>query len=347
MRFSNFGLFSAIGLAVGDDTYHFSGNPYQDSSNLANNAGHIHVMTTKYDKRLPNYSLPEGIPNPPMVGQYIYPEKSGKYPFFLWLGGFYSEMPGVGYTDMLSRFAQKGFVIGLNAHGPNFKKRQNYTLWEEQLSWHFDYAQDLMNYEMEVNAAADPDNNSPLDIEIDFSNIVVGCHSSGCDIQKYFANEKDELFKGYWFLDPVIMPIGDAADLLYQTVVTTSPVAIESSELCQGCCLNHVSNEPLIEAITSETLKIYQEEMHAGHCSPLDHAFALMCGVAMCNAEKKYNTERYLDKIHGCDVGHVTAFFTDSIFDDASMRGYYQDVGKYCRDYFIDEAQVCEGPYCL
>lgn len=345
MRHPQFCL-ATLGL-ISAQTFHFQGNPYKDSSNVADTAFHQHLLTqrmeTHFQRVFDNFTSADqytATGYPPMVGQYIYPEKSGKYPFFLWIGGLYSEIQAQAYSDILGRFAKKGFVIGVNTHAPDFRKRQNYTLWDEMLTWHFENAQKFLDHNRNQDEGG-------YEIEIDFDNIVVGCHSSGCELQKYFMNTKDQLFKGYWFLDPVLMPAGEGLEILNHAVTTDNFVAIESTELCETCCFNHVANQPLMESINTSTLKLFQFEKHAGHCTSLNQAYALLCGKVMCNAEARYQTKNYLNKVHGCDVGHTTAFFADAMFNDASMRDYYQHVDNYCRDFMDSSQQTCSGSHCL
>lgn len=276
---------------------------------------------------------------PPLYSHFFFPDKPGTYPFFFFIPGLYGDIPAYAYSNLLESFAKKGFVVGVAGHIPDARIKQDYDLWMETFDWFLSEGNKIFKQK-------------GYDIQIDFEKIVMGSHSSACELHKYLSNEvvPQNIIKGHWYLDPVFEMKSDYVknEILMKNVETTAHVKIQESELCEICCLGHKSTNPLWEVHPFSDIKFFQRTLHCGHCSPLNHDMAMGCTM-MCNVDHHYNTASYLEKIRNCEVGHMTAFFTDALYGDEGMRKYYMNVMDYCGlDEFIEDgSQMCEGKYCL
>ena len=307
-------------------TFKFSGNPYSSRTDLSRTVGKVRTQEDDNEAS-------------PFFTDYVFPEQRGKYPFFLFLTGFYGMAPEFTYDEMLSDFAKKGWIIAASTTLNHREDKKNETVWDDMWDWHLEHAQHVISEGDRHN------------IEIDFDRIVLGCQSAGCETLKYFANTKTDKISAFWMLDPVPMLNDAGKETVYHEVTSSAAVMIESTEFCGPCCIGKWANEPLFNSFVSSDVKMFEDQLHTGHCSCLNTLDAKMCGF-MCNAgeedDEHYNGRNYLRKVHACDAGKVTAFFADALWNDSKMRDYYQNSNEHCGIEVVDElTRKCQGPKCL
>ena len=313
-------------------TYRFTGNPYRSTTDVARSANLISYNQTRSSN------------NPPPFGtEFYYPEKDGVYPLVIFLGGVYGLVPGNIYDEYLSALSRKGFVIASSTAVGHMRDMKEMEIWNHQFDWNVVNANTLLQEFAEESSHLSP---KQLDIEIDPTKIMVACQSAGCEVLKYLANEKTDYVLAYHMLDPVPGLGQSSQEIVNHQVVTSAGVMIQSTEFCGPCCLNKWANQPIWDAFTSNDVKMFEDQLHTGHCSCLDVASAKACSF-VCNAEEEYMTLPYLKKVHTCDTAKATAFFTDAIWNDSSMRTYYQESNKHCDVELVDpDTMRCQGPKC-
>merc|ERR1712168_716360 len=308
----------SILLTVSCQTYQMDGNPYSKKTDITSKV--IRARTTPLHDR-PRY----------LAVDSFYPNKPGKYPLILWLGGMFSIFPDFIYQDVLESLAKKGFVVTYMITG---QARSNMTRWDDLLDWTLD------------NVDATVYKNSTGTVQVDTTNIALVCHSSGCDMLKYWMINRPSLVKSFLFLDPVL-----GEDTLIQEYTETNAlVTFESSQLCSRCCMWNKDLPELRANINSNVLNFYSIANNMGHCSMLNYLDVQLClKTKFCKEDEDWSTIAKVSNYHKCFIGKQSAYFTDAFFNRPNMRTYYQEADKYCTSYqyTVAGSVECEGNLCI
>lgn len=210
-------MLAAVAALASSETIKYSGNPYNSRSDVAKIAN-----TVRFSKN----------DGSPLFGDIIFPDAAGTYPLVYFIGGLYGVIPEFEYSDIIKQMANKGYIFVY----PTSLVDKNVDDWVGTYNWAVENINQIIT---------DPSrNNTRPDISVDVTRQVTLSHSSGCEIAKAMANLYPTLFNGHYFMDPVL---GDR-DILLETVISNSPVNIDSTEWCKRCCTWHNANDPLWSA---------------------------------------------------------------------------------------------------
>lgn len=310
--------------AVSAATHHFKGDPYNDRSDISRRTNSVRYRSGETDEDSPHR------------GMFVYPNERGTYPLITVLGGMYGVVPEFGYEDIIDDLVRKGFVV---MYSWSFLD-DNTTHWETQFHWE----------QQNVNEILDDATRNLNHVQVDLTKQATWCNSAGCEIAKFYAHEYVEFFSAHYFFDPVLKD----REIQREEIVTRALIAIDSTELCERCCLGKKDIEPLWNDFKSNDVKILETVNHAGHCSPLNTLEAKLCSrINFCVMDDDYNTSLKLGRLHNCTNAKMVAMYTDAFFNDPEMRDYYVNVNNHCSggDYSPGydaevDATRCLGPNC-
>lgn len=313
------------------ETFHFKGNPYSALSDVSRDT--IRINVPKYFRDHQNATITIPRPDYKISGDFYLPNKPGKYPVINWVGGMYSVFPKFLYTDIIEKMTKKGFIVIYNCGLGAF---ENSDKWLNQLDWDNTYANQIIQ---------DYTNGT---ITADFTKYNSFCHSSGCWNLKIYSMVYPDLFSSYYYSDPVINnsynDTETGLDIYSAKILTNGLLTVDNTEACGRCCVWQRDNQMILDSYPNANLRIAEQLDGVGHCTMLTYFNYNLCKkTKFCKTPKASLSE--VRKYHSCTAGKMTAFYVDAMFDDVSMRKYYQNVNNYCRN-MVSNFE-CVGEYCI
>lgn len=256
-------------------------NPYDASSNIASKMKSVKIK--KYRKN-----------HPPHESNIYYPATNGTFGWIDLLGGLYSELPAIFYTDIIEKFVMKGFIVTYTKFKLNeFSESGQVEAWQEQ---------------HEFYRAAGPDiitEKSGGSVTFDTSRVNMICHSSACAVMKDFAIDNPSYVSGYYFSDPVFQADSEAIDMPVQ-LIERQTMLVHSTEQCDRCCQSQNQYaQRTYNSFQGAGVQSYSILTKSGHCSFLDYTMYRLCGIShFCKSKRQSRSEiqQYHSCIQGCPL---------------------------------------------